>query len=259
MGNDGIAARVGPAAVIYLAAFICTGACIAGDDLQDLKCGHVVGATPWKQQLCLVIGTIASAAVIPIVLGLLDQDQGIGRAAREGAKPLAAPQATLMKDLSTGIFGAGINWNFILFGCALAVVIIAIDEMLKRRKAKFRTPILAVAVGIYLPFGLSVLIFVGGMLALLAARIFKARNEHERVGLENSGMLLASGLITGEAIMGEAIAVVAAAKPDAIPKVGDLSEAERAMRDPAAMLATAAMIVYLLIRTLRAARSSRSA
>lgn len=248
MGTDGIAGRVGPAAVIYLAAFICTGACIAGDNLQDLKCGHVVGATPWKQQLCLILGTIGSAAVIPLVLGLLDADTGIGRPVREGVKPLSAPQATLMKDLSTGIFGAGINWNFILFGCAFAVLVIALDEYLKRRRSAFRTPILAVAVGIYLPFGLSVLIFAGGMLAWLVKRRFAPRTGTEHVALENSGMLLASGLITGEAIMGVGIAVVAASAPGLIPG-GHAGPAGLL-----ALLATAGLIVYLYVRTLGAAR-----
>ena len=248
MGSDGLAAKVGPPAVIYLAAFICTGACIAGDNLQDLKCGHVVGATPWKQQLCLVIGTIASASVIPLVLGLLDTSDGIGRVVKEGVKPLSAPQATLMKELSTGIFGAGINWNFILFGCALAVGIIALDECLKRKKARFRTPILAVAVGIYLPFGLSVLIFVGGMLAWFAKRRFAPKNEHENVALENSGMLLASGLITGEALMSVAIAAVIVAKPSLIPS------SPIGMGWVYALVGTAVMIVYLYVRTLGAAR-----
>ena len=251
MGNEGIAAKVGPAAVIYLAAFICTGACIAGDNLQDLKCGHVVGATPWKQQLCLVIGTIASAAVIPLVLGVLDSDTGIGRVPEGkpvGTIALAAPQATLMKELSTGIFGAGINWNFILFGCAMAVGIIALDEFLKRRQSAFRTPILAVAVGIYLPFGLSVLIFLGGILAWIVKRKFQPKTEHQHVALENSGMLLASGLITGEAIMGVGIAVVAAASPNLIP-TGHATGA-----GVAAMVVTLGMIAYLYMRTLGAAR-----
>ena len=248
MGSDSLAARVGPAAVIYLAAFICTGACIAGDNLQDLKCGHVVGATPWKQQVCLVIGTIASASVIPLVLGLLDASDGIGRVVKEGTKPLSAPQATLMKELSTGIFGAGINWNFILFGCALAVVIIALDTYLKKRNASFRTPILGVAVGIYLPFGLSVLIFIGGLLAWIVKRAFKPKNEHENVALENSGMLLASGLITGEALMSVAIAAVMVASPTLIPKE------PLAIGGILAMAASAALIVYLYVRTLGAAR-----
>ncbi len=248
MGNEGVAGQVGPAAVIFLAAFICTAACIAGDNLQDLKCGHVVGSTPWKQQLCLVIGTVASASVIPLVLSLLDQDRGIGRAVREGVKPLAAPQASLMKDLSTGIFGTGINWNFIFFGCGLAVLIIALDEYLKRAKAAFRTPVLAVAVGIYLPFGLSVLIFLGGMLSWLALRAFRPKSEPEKVALENSGMLLASGLITGEAIMGVLLAVVVAANPELLP--GGHQGPARLL----AVLATVAMIVYLYRRTLGAAR-----
>ncbi|MBL8729351.1 MAG: oligopeptide transporter, OPT family [Planctomycetes bacterium] len=248
MGNEGIAGKVGPPAVIYLAAFICTGACIAGDNLQDLKCGHVVGATPWKQQLCLVLGTIASAAVIPLVLAVLDQDQGIGRAVREGATPFAAPQATLMKDLSTGIFGAGINWNFILFGCALAVVIIALDYYLKHKKSVFRTPILAVAVGIYLPFGLSVLIFLGGMLAWLVKRRFQPKNDREHVALENSGMLLASGLITGEAIMGVGLAVVAASAPGWIP------DGHQDFAGLMALVVTGGLIAYLYVRTLGAAR-----
>ena len=248
MGSEGVAGKVGPAAVIYLAAFICTGACIAGDNLQDLKCGHVVGATPWKQQLCLVIGTIASAAVIPLVLGLLDNAEGIGRAVREGTKPLSAPQASLMKELSTGIFGAGINWNFILFGCALAVVIIALDVWLERRKAAFRTPILGVAVGIYLPFGLSVLIFVGGLLAWLVKRKFAPKTEHEHVQLENAGMLLASGLITGEAILSVGIAALLVAAPTWIPG------GHASFGPIAALGATLALIVYLYVRTLGAAR-----
>jgi len=248
MGSDGIAGRVGPPAVIYLAAFICTGACIAGDNLQDLKCGHIVGATPWKQQLCLVLGTIASAAVIPLVLAVLDQDQGIGRAVREGATPFAAPQATLMKDLSTGIFGAGINWNFILFGCGLAVVIIALDGYLQRIKSSFRTPILAVAVGIYLPFGLSVLIFLGGVLAWLVKRRFRPKDERESIALENSGMLLASGLIAGEAIMGVGLAVVAVSFPRLIP------EQYSGSAEIMALVVTAGLIFYLYKRTLGAAR-----
>ncbi|MBL9080150.1 MAG: oligopeptide transporter, OPT family [Planctomycetes bacterium] len=257
MGTDGIAAKVGPAAVIYLAAFICTGACIAGDNLQDLKCGHVVGATPWKQQLCLVLGTLASASVIPLVLGLLDGAYGIGRAL-EGQLPddvLAAPQASLMKDLSTGIFGAGINWNFILFGCALAAVIIALDEHLKRRKASFRTPILGVAVGIYLPFGLSVLIFVGGLLAWLVKRRFRPTGEHQAVALENSSMLLASGLITGEAIMSVALAGVLYYQSEWLPKDQPIIPSVHiGIAEPLTLIATGALIAYLYVRTLGAAR-----
>jgi putative OPT family oligopeptide transporter len=251
LGTDGLAARVGPPAVIYLAAFICTGACIAGDNLQDLKCGHIVGSTPWKQQLSLVLGTIASAAVIPVVLSLLDTTYGIGRV-REGGDPttmLAAPQATLMGTLASGIFGTGDpKWNFIGIGAVLAVFIIALDEYLKRIKAPFRTPILAVAVGIYLPFGLSVLIFVGGILAWVVKKHFAPKNEHETVSLENAGMLLASGLIAGEAITGVGIAAVFAADPT----LAERPTAE--FGQPIALAATLVLIVYLYVRTLGAAR-----
>jgi putative OPT family oligopeptide transporter len=220
MGGGELAARVGPPAVIFLAAVICTGACIAGDNLQDLKCGHVVGATPWKQQLCLVLGSIGSALVIPIVLGLLDQDQGIGRAVQEGVRPLAAPQATLMKEIATGIFGTGIDWGYIYFGCGLAVLLIALDKLQEIRSSSFRFPVLAVAVGIYLPFGLSVLIFVGSVLSWVVLRGVRERPEGVRQQVENDGTLLASGLITGEAVMAVLIAVVAVRWPDSLPKEG---------------------------------------
>jgi uncharacterized oligopeptide transporter (OPT) family protein len=251
MGTDGIAARVGPPVVIYLAAFICTGACIAGDNLQDLKCGHVVGSTPWKQQVSLVIGTIASAAVIPLVLSLLDDQFGIGRTP-EGVDPskmLDAPQATLMGTLASGIFGTGDpKWGFIGIGCVLAVFLIALDNWLKRIKAPFRTPILAVAVGIYLPFGLSVLIFVGGILAWVVKKIFAPKDEHQQVSLENAGMLLASGLIAGEAITGVAIAGLFAADPT----LANRHPGEDG--GPMALVATLALIVYLFARTLGAAK-----
>ena len=90
MGNDGIAGRVGPAAVIYLAAFICTAACIAGDNLQDLKCGHVVGSTPWKQQVMQILGVVVAALAMAPILNLLNDAYGIG------SKGLPAPQANLM-------------------------------------------------------------------------------------------------------------------------------------------------------------------
>ncbi len=242
MGNQGIAGQVGPLAVIFLAALICTAACIAGDNLQDLKCGHVVGSTPWKQQLCLVLGALVSAAVIPIVLAQLDSAYGIGRAVHEGVKPLAAPQATLMMTLASGIFGAGIDWTYIILGCGLAVLIIAADKVQERRSASFRLPVLAVAVGIYLPFGLSVLIFVGGILSSLVMRRFATAEHARKQAVENNGMLLASGLITGEAIMGVAVTFYVAAG-------GGGGHFEWAQ--PLSLGVIVAMMFYLYRRTIR--------
>ncbi len=243
MGNTGIAATLGPIAVIYMAGLICSAAAIAGDNMQDLKCGHMVGATPWKQQIFQVVGVASAAIVIPLVLQILDAGQGIGRPIREGAEALSAPQAGLMRDLATGIFGAGINWKFIFMGFGLAVACIILDVVQARRGSSFRFPVLAVAVGIYLPLGLSVAIFAGGLLALLVQRKSKPLSPAIRQKRANSGLLLASGLITGEALMGVVIAGAAVYLQDRMP--GELPGAAIM-----GSLFTLAVIYYLYKRTL---------
>lgn len=212
MGNQGMAATLGPIAVIFLAGLICSAAAIAGDNMQDLKCGHLVGSTPWRQQLFQIFGVLAAAVVIPLVLNVLDQGYGIGRPSpiNPDATPLSAPQAGLMRDLSTGIFGAGIEWNYIYAGFAIALVLIILDEIQKKRGSDFRFPVLAVAVGIYLPLGLSVPIFIGGLIVHMVNRNSGLLADEKRQQRENAGLLLASGLITGEALMGVLIAIVAA-------------------------------------------------
>ncbi|QIL91063.1 oligopeptide transporter, OPT family [Microbulbifer sp. SH-1] len=219
MGNEGIAGRLGPIAVMYLAGMICSAAAIAGDNMQDLKCGHILGATPWRQQVFQIIGVVAAAGAIPFVLSILDQGYGIGRVSplNPEATPLSAPQASLMRDLSTGIFGAGIEWNYIFIGFVLAAVLILLDEIQKRRGALFRFPVLAVAVGVYLPLGLSIPIFLGGLLAHWQQ---KRRGTHEA---EGKGLLLASGLITGEALMGVIVAILAVSAPGRVPYLGDFA------------------------------------
>ena len=212
MGNDGLAGTLGPVAVIYLAALVCTAAAIAGDNLQDLKCGHIVGSTPWKQQLFQVIGVISAAITIPWVLNVLDAGYGIGRPSPIGSATtfLAAPQAGLMQALSTGIFGAGIKWNFIYIGFGLAIALIILDKYQEARGSEFRFPILAVAVGIYLPLGLSIPIFMGGLISHLVHKKALASTEEVKHKRANAGLLIASGLITGEALMGVLIAMIAA-------------------------------------------------
>jgi putative OPT family oligopeptide transporter len=249
MGSEGIAAQVGPVAVIYLAAFICVGCCVAGDNLQDLKCGHVVGATPWKQQVCLVLGAIASAFAIPGVLDVLERANGIGHVVAEGVKPLSAPQATLMKEISTGIFGQGLDWIYVYIGFAVAALLIALDKVQEKRGSSFRFPVLAVAVGIYLPFGLSVLIFGGAVLSWWVHRQGVARYGAAAAGrLENTGLLLASGLITGEALMGVVVALFTGSFPHLRP------EHAWSWAGPAALLASAGLMFYLARRTLGAVR-----
>jgi putative OPT family oligopeptide transporter len=214
MGNEGIAARLGPIAVMYLAGLICSAAAIAGDNMQDLKCGHVVGATPWRQQLFQIVGVIAAAIIIPLILQLLDNQYGIGRPSpNPNAIPnsvLAAPQAGLMQALAGGIFGAGIKWNFIIMGFVLAVALIVLDKIQEKRGSAFRFPVLAVAVGIYLPLGLSIPIFLGGLIAWQVKRRSVGLDEAQRTKRESLGLLVASGLITGEALTGVLVALLAA-------------------------------------------------
>ncbi len=209
MGNEGIAATLGPIAVIYLAGLICSAAAISGDNMQDLKCGHIVGATPWKQQIYQVVGVVSAAVAIPLVLNILDKGYGIGRVVDPDVTPLAAPQAALMGSLAGGIFGAGINWRFIFMGFALAVILIVLDKIQEGRGSSFRFPVLAVAVGVYLPLGLSVPIFFGGLLAHYVGKRSAAASGEVKQKRENAGLLVASGLITGEALMGVLVSIAA--------------------------------------------------
>ncbi|MFZ9708104.1 MAG: OPT family oligopeptide transporter [Steroidobacteraceae bacterium] len=206
MGPD---SAIGPVAAIMIGAVVCCAACIAGDNLQDLKCGYIVGATPWRQQVMLGIGAASSALVMAPVLNLLAQAYGIGVPSEAHPNPLLAPQATLMASVSQGLFGGVLPWGMIAIGAAIGVLIIVIDEILKARSSSFRTPVLAVAVGIYLPIELMTPIFLGGLLGFLAERTLKRRGADAST-LEQShrrGLLFAAGMITGEALMGIAIAV----------------------------------------------------
>jgi putative OPT family oligopeptide transporter len=200
---------IGPVAAIMIGAVVCCAACIAGDNLQDLKCGYIVGATPWRQQVMLAIGAASSALVMAPVLNLLAKAYGIGVPTAAHPDPLLAPQATLMASVAKGMFGGALPWNMIAIGAAIGVAIVVLDEMLKSRGSSFRTPVLAVAVGIYLPLELMTPIFLGGLIAHAAQRAFGAasRDPQQAERLSRKGMLFAAGMITGEALMGILIAI----------------------------------------------------
>ena len=204
----GAGSTVGPVAAIMIGAVICNSAAIAGDNLQDLKAGQLVGATPWRQQVMLGIGALASAAVMAPVLNLLLEAYGIGTPAREGVNALAAPQAMLMASVASGIFGGGLPWNMVATGGVVGAIVIALDEWLKRTGKSWRAPVLAVAVGIYLPLELSTPIFAGGLIAALATRWHRARSPSgDPEKLKQMGLLFSAGLIAGEAIVGVLMAI----------------------------------------------------
>jgi putative OPT family oligopeptide transporter len=211
MGRDAV---LGPVAAIMIGAVVCCAACIAGDNLQDLKAGYLVGATPWKQQVMLAIGAAVCALVMAPVLNLLAKAYGIGVPTAEHPNPLLAPKATLMAAVAKGLFGGALPWNMVEIGALIGIGIIIVDEILRVRGASFRAPVLAAAVGIYLPLDVTMPIFLGGLLTWLAERTLRAGAVHgvepspedvER--LNRKGMLFSAGMITGEALMGILIAV----------------------------------------------------
>ena len=204
----GAEAAVGPAAAIMIGAVVCCAAAIAGDNMQDLKAGYIVGATPWKQQLMQGVGVISAVLVMAPILNLLLAAYGIGLPTEDKPDALLAPQATLMASVAEGVFRGGLPWGMVFIGVGIGVVIIVVDEILKARGATFRAPILAVAVGIYLPLELSVPILAGGLIAHFAqARNARTQSPDSGAQSQRSGMLFAAGLITGEALIGIFMAV----------------------------------------------------
>jgi len=219
MGPD---AAVGPPAAIMIGGVVACAAAISGDNMQDLKAGYIVGATPWKQQVMQGVGVMASVLVMAPILTLLLQAYGIGVPTAEHPEPLTAPQATLMASVAQGVFKGGLPWTMVIIGGVIGAIVIFTDEILKSRGSAFRTPVLAVAVGIYLPLELSSAIFVGGVIAHFAQKAHAKRGADGEKSMRH-GMLFAAGLITGEALVGifMAIPIVKTGNPD----VFTLSEA----------------------------------
>lgn len=217
LGRD---SPIGPVAAIMIGAVVCCAASVGGDNLQDLKAGHIVGATPWKQQLMLAIGAFSCALVMAPVLNLLEKAYGIGVVTPEHPHPLEAPQATLMASVSKGMFGGHLPWDMIVIGMIIGAIVIAFDSYLKSRNATFRVPVLAFAIGIYLPLELMLPIFLGGLLSyVVERRLGVVHADHDtKDRAHRKGVLFSAGLITGEALTGIIIAIpiVASGKADVL-------------------------------------------
>jgi putative OPT family oligopeptide transporter len=214
---DTTRATAAAATAILVGAVVACAAAIAGDNMQDLKAGQIVGATPAKQQIMQIIGVVAGAIAIAPILQLLFSAYGLGdvfpRAGMDAAEALSAPQATLMSSVAHGVFSRDLPWTMIWIGVGIAAALIALDKFLELKESTFRTPVLAVAVGIYLPIELTTPIFVGGLIAWAAGRaIRKSGGTREDVADgARKGLLLSSGLITGEALVGIILAIPFAA------------------------------------------------
>lgn len=179
-----------------VAAVVCCAACTAGDCSQDLKTGSIIKATPKSQQIAQVIGVVIPAFVIAPVLSLLHEAYGIGTG-------LKAPQATLFASITKALFGEGtLPINMVVIGAVLGVIVLVVDSVFLKDK-KFRLHLMPLAVGIYLPVTLAVPILLGGLI-----RWFVDRKVGERLESEDDGVLLSSGFIAGEAVMGVLVAIL---------------------------------------------------
>ncbi|WYX14646.1 oligopeptide transporter, OPT family [Achromobacter xylosoxidans] len=232
LGGELLAVQNGVQMTIALAIFstsaVVAVASISNDNLQDLKTGWLVGATPWRQQVALLIGCVLGAAVISPVLDLLYNAYGFADAMpREGMDPsqaLSAPQATLMLAIARGIFTHQLNWTMILIGMAVGVGLIVVDEILKRTCKVARIPVLAVGIGIYLPPTVAAPIVVGALLAWLLERALRRRaaaagKDYASFAdaANRRGVLIASGLIVGESLVGVVMAAIIGASGSDAP------------------------------------------
>lgn len=213
---------VGSVVAIGSMVIIAAALSISNDTMQDLKVGQIVGATPWKQQVMLILGVVVSAFVIPPILQLLYNAYGIGgvfpRPGMNPAQMLAAPQAGLMATIAKGAFSHQLEWGMIGVGAFIAVICVIIDEFLKKNYGT-RLPVLAVGLGIYLPLDSSVPVVIGGVLAYLVQRKLNKmyENEHADGAVKanvhrHRGLLLSCGIVAGASLMGVLIAIPFALK-----------------------------------------------
>jgi putative OPT family oligopeptide transporter len=214
--TDTVSALHASALAIIIGGVIGSAAAITNDTIQDLKAGQMVGATPWKQQFMLMVGTAVAALVIPLILNLLFNAYGIGgvfpRAGMDPKQMLAAPQAGLMTALVQGVFGHHLPWEYIQIGFVFALICVVIDTYLKKHNR--RLPVLAVALGVYLPLDASVPLAIGGVLSWLVEhrlqKQYAAKDELTQNNLHEAhqrGLILACGIVAGAALMGVILAI----------------------------------------------------
>jgi putative OPT family oligopeptide transporter len=259
----GVKPYVGPDAgkaliafALFTTAVVFNVAAIANNNLQDLKTGQLVDATPWKQQVALVIGVLAGALVIPPVLDLMNHTYGFAGA--PGADPLRAlpaPQAGLISALAKGVIAGDIDWSLIRIGGMIGAGIILLDEILTRTTKHMRVPPLAVGLGIYLPTSATLMIVVGAVAGWFYDR--RADRTSRPEAAKQLGVLLASGLIVGEGIIQVVISVIKSfsSKPAPLALVGPGFETAGIILGGVAFAAMA-FILYRWVLRMTSARST---
>jgi len=205
---------------LFVTAIIFGVATISNNNLQDLKTGQLVEATPWRQQVALILGVVFGALVIPPILDLLNSSFGFQGTPGAGPNALNAPQAAIISTIAQGVLGGSLDWPMIELGAAIGVVAVAFDEILKRTSnGRLHLPPLAIGMGIYLPLDADLLIPVGAVLGWFYNRW--AMSARSPAFAERMGVLMATGLIVGESLMG----VVYAAAVGAAQKAGSADPA----------------------------------
>jgi putative OPT family oligopeptide transporter len=199
---------------LFTTAIVFGIATISNDNLQDLKTGQLVGATPWRQQVALVYGVIFGSLVIPPVLNMLSTAYGFVGAPGAGPEALSAPQAGLISALAKGVLGGGLNWKMIGIGAAVGVAAILLDGLMGKAK-KLRLPPLAVGIGIYLPMAVTLPVVIGSVIGLLYNRRAAASANPEFA--KRMGVLLATGMIVGDSLLNVAFAGIVAATENGSP------------------------------------------
>jgi putative OPT family oligopeptide transporter len=252
----GLSVDAGSALVAYallVTAVVFAAAAIANNNLQDLKTGQLVDATPWKQQVALIVGVIAGAAVIPPVLDLLNRAYGFaGTAGSHHEHPLPAPQAGLISALAQGVIQNNVDWSLIQIGGVIGVFIIAADALLRKLKPGAHLSPLAVGLGIYLPTQSTLMVVVGAVAGWFFDH--RAQRSARPEATRQLGVLLASGMIVGEGLVGVLVAALVAFSGKDFP----LSIVSDAFADtPAVWLGglVFAVVIYALYR--RVARALR--
>ena len=212
-GVTGDASKSLVAFALFVTAVVFGVATISNNNLQDLKTGELVAATPWRQQVALILGVIFGSVVIPPILDLLNTAFGFQGVPGAKVTALAAPQAQLISAIAQGVLGGNLDWNLIMWGAIIGVVVVIIDEVLRATK-RGALPPLAVGMGIYLPMALTLLIPIGAVLGYLYEK-WAARSPIPEFA-QRMGVLLATGLIVGESLFGVIFAgIVAATNKDA--------------------------------------------